>query len=226
MGMRDSEFLRKGNLMRVKGMAVGAVSGVLLLAGMARGVVLPPGTGPTPPTAFASVSGAVLASISGAPIAPPTPNGDTGTYSTEVLVDSGTGKLDFIYQVNAAAANPDILTRLTGFNFSGYTTDVGYTTVVNAVPQGGGVIAPTTVDRNSASTVGFNFMLPPGASGTWLVIKTDASTFTPGLDIGLTNGGTTNLAGFSPVPSPATLWGGAGLFGLMLVGRKCRGQLA
>lgn len=215
--------------MRMGRMLAVAAGGILAAAGVSQAVVIAPGSTPpaVAPTNFASVNGTVLGSITGAPISPPTPHGDTGTYTTEVLRDTGTGFLDFVYMVNASSANPDVLVRLSSFDFTGFVTDVGYTNTLNGTALGGTPIAPTTADRNSNSTVGFNFALPAGTSSDWLVIKTNANSFgaLPN-NIGLSNGGTTNLAGFSPVPNPATVWGGAGLFGLLLVGRLRRKQTA
>jgi len=131
-------------------------------------------------------------------------------YSAGIFTDDpqnpfGLNDLDFVYSILNNATSTDLISRITAVNFSGFNTDVGYFTAA-AFP--GGTIVPTTVDRNSASTVGFNFnSFAPGDESLVLVIKTNASAFTSGsLNIVDNAGGMASVAAFAPVPEPGLIY--------------------
>jgi hypothetical protein len=135
--------------------------------------------------------------------------GDTGTVAELVLRDFNTGNVDFVYQIVVTGG---LIGSLTGFNFAGFATNVGFGTPANGQFGGsvtnGGTVAPSSIGRSAdGSVVQFNFN--PNISGVTtyaLEIQTDASGFTSG-SIGLIDGGGATLNGFAPsnsVPEPTT----------------------
>jgi hypothetical protein len=107
---------------------------------------------------------------------------------------------------------------MTATNFAGFVTDVGYTAAGGSLPGGlfvNGSIAPGLVGRNTASTIGFGFavpplfaLVPPGEASTVLIIQTDAAQFTVG-QATVIDGQAMTLGAFGPVvstavPEPAT----------------------
>ena len=142
----------------------------------------------------------------------------TGVLISAVYQDA-TGRLEFDYQfINNG---PDNVHRLTGFNFTGFSTDVGYR-VVPVVPFAApspGALPPVFADRDAdGSTVGFEFSpgigeINAGETSVILVIKTDAAQRTDGF-ASVINGGAQTVPSFQPtgtpigpadVPEPATL---------------------
>jgi hypothetical protein len=129
----------------------------------------------------------------------------TGTIQSEVIVDSGTGDNDFVYQVTNAAGSPDSIDRLALQSYTGFTTDVGY------VPGG---TNPVFASRSTdGSVVGFNFdggEIQPGTASDFLVVKTNSTAWVEG-DGSVIDGGTGNAAVTVPtfsiinnVPEPTT----------------------
>jgi hypothetical protein len=152
-----------------------------------------------------------------------------GTFSSVVVSDLSnsfcSGCLDFIYQIGAGLPPEGALggiSRVAGFDFAGFQTNVGIAAIAPPDLTGAGGIAPTSIDRSifPGDTIGFNFArdtLIPGTFSDILVIQTDAMAFDAGT---LTIDGITTIAAFAPlaVPEPASfvLLGSALLgFGLM-----------
>jgi hypothetical protein len=131
-----------------------------------------------------------------------TPSGAfTGLVDSYVYTDTGTGDLDFLYYLEDDSTSADTLGRLTASNFSGVTTDVGYSSFY------GGAVAPTLITRGSGTgdTIGFNFTpggLPQDDLSYLLVIKTNATNFTTG-NVSIIDGGTANVSSYEPTPEPA-----------------------
>jgi hypothetical protein len=124
-----------------------------------------------------------------------------GVLTNDPLNPNGLTDLDFVYSFLDNATSTALISRITATNFAGFNTDVGYFTTA-AFP--GGTIVPTTVDRNSASTVGFNFnSFGPGNESLVLVIKTNATVFGSGsVNIFDSTGGSASVMAFAPVPEP------------------------
>ncbi len=138
----------------------------------------------------------------------------TGFYREVVIADSTssvcTNCLTFLLQVSDTSGSLDAISRITTAIFTGFSTDVGYTTSADLMSHGATDINPNTVDRSaSGAVVGFNFTsgIPAGDQSAVLEIQTDATQFTGGT-ISVINGATVNLAGYAPttVPEPATLF--------------------
>ena len=195
------------------------IAGLSLVCGVstAYGSILVAPAGPSAPDSWTSCSGCtILNSISSM--------GSTGPelgflYAAAVLTNDpsnpfGINDLDFLYTVLNNATSQAFVSRVTATGFTGFGTDVGFFTAA-AFP--GGSIAPTTVDRNSADTVGFNFTsLSPGQESLVFVVKTNATTFGNGtLNVfgSAIDGGPASVAvaAFSPTPEPSLVWlvGGA-----------------
>jgi hypothetical protein len=195
------------------------IAGLSLVCGAstAYGSILVAPVGPTPPDSWTSCPGCtIVASISS--------TGSTGPelgflYAAAVLTNDpsnpfGINDLDFLYSVLNNATSQAAIARATTTDFTGFNTDVGFFTAA-AFP--GGSIAPTTVDRNSANTVGFSFTsFSPGQESLVFVVKTNARTFGNGtLNVfgSAIDGGPASVAvaAFSPTPEPSLVWlvGGA-----------------
>jgi hypothetical protein len=152
----------------------------------------------------------------------------TGTYTSAVysgsnaLCGSGSNCLTFTYQVTDNAAtgvggDPGIIAHVTSSPFSGFMTDVGYSTTV---PSGGvftstGTVMPNNVSRTSGSgpIVEFDFgfnntgaMVTPGTTSSILVIETNATMYQNGL-FSSQDGSTVTVNAFAPVatPEPGTI---------------------
>lgn len=156
----------------------------------------------------------------------------SGTLQHAVVVNQF-GTLDFLYQYTAAVSvNPVI--RITNTDFTGFTTDVYYrTTLPNSgvgdpvlvPPFAGfistGTIAPNSVDRFAAATVGWDFRSPPIFTGNTtriFAIRTNATHYTVG-STNVIDGAIATVPTFAPsnVPEPAPIaMLGAGLLPLGL----------
>jgi len=202
----------------------------------AQASVLIPGPGEDPPDIFALTSGLTLLADENSGTV--TSTGGALTFSVESAVYKdqsntfGAGDLDFVYQVTNSVTSPDSIARVTAINFTGFDTDVGYTTNGASLTGGifaNGLVAPATVDRVSPDVVGFSFSTPPnipispGLESNVLVIETNATSFTTGA-FNVIDGGVATVNSYEPsVPEPTT---GALTIGLLSLGclRRCRGN--
>jgi len=196
----------------------GALCAMAWFAGSASANTLTAGQSGITPDTFAPITGTVVASISNVAYAEVNAQSvtvGTGTYSAWVVSgdsQNAWGGLDFIIQVNQLTGD---IGRVTTSPFDSFLVDAGVTTKLNGVSAG--TVVPATQDRVTSNVIGFNFVPSITTGGTeYLVIQTNANGWQPG-SISIIDSGTANVVGFAPVagPAPASLWGGAGLLGLM-----------
>ncbi|MGH9942053.1 MAG: PEP-CTERM sorting domain-containing protein [Pyrinomonadaceae bacterium] len=162
-----------------------------------------------------------------------------GNARTAVVRNAG-GTLDFYYQFTNNASSASAISRLSMFNFAGFTTSVAQIqdgTSISIAPglfvmgtAGDGVADLATRDALPGETVGFNFTPPPnlrpGSFSFVFVIRTNATNFTTG-NLGVINGITENAPAFAPagapIPEPASMiLLGTGLAGIAAGIRKRR----
>jgi hypothetical protein len=214
--------------------ALAVLFGLGITATPAKAVLLPVGATSLAPDAFSAISGTVLASqtVTGSV----TNGSNTLSVSVfeEVVRDSGTGHLDFLYTVtNTGISGNDGVGRFTVSNFGSGTAgsnpfglDGGYDSTTSGT-------TPNTIDRPSVdngTVVGWDFTsgIAVGATSQTLVIKTTADLFTAGT-VAAIDGATVDLAGYQPtvVPEPSTMAiagiGALGLIGYGLRRRKALG---
>jgi hypothetical protein len=136
----------------------------------------------------------------------------SGSLTSTVLSGDSTnpfpGGLTFIYQLSNDETSPHAIHRFTVSNFTGFGTDVSYSTL-------SGGTAPTLMDRGPlpGDVVGFTFIgatlgagaLAPGSTATTFVIQTDATVWTTS-KAAVINGSTANVDALAPIaiPEPGT----------------------
>lgn len=151
----------------------------------------------------------------------------TGTLLSAVYNDNGT--LDFYYQFTSNAGSTNSVTRITMTDFTGFTTNVGYSTTFSSNGFTSGGNTPLSADRLSANVVGFNFnvggtndSIGAGQDSAVLIIKTNATLYTTGL-VNTIDGSVSQVSAFEPtcVPEPVSMaLMGSGLLMLGLWRRK------
>jgi hypothetical protein len=178
-----------------------AVAAILAALPAQANVLTPPTAGDTPDSLTLGAGSTRLATTSGGFVSS-LPNDFTGSYTASVFSDTtntfGAGDLTFVYTFTNNATSVQDINRVTASSFTGFSTDVGFSAT--------GGTAPDTVDRTSASPVGFNYIsgVLPGASSDTLLIETNAHLFVPG-DISFINDGVSTNGAFGPaVPEPRT----------------------
>jgi hypothetical protein len=223
--------MRKFNSLAVLGLLA------LLLTPSGHAVVLNPGDSNVAPDVFAGISGIIKADTGVEPFIGKDINGTAffaGNFRQIVVLDSVTGFLDFIYEVEVTTG-PTGVGRLSTTNFQNQFTDVGFcprcldVIDLNAPNDSTGVNKdPNFVDRSggAGSTISFDFIGEAGAGTDTdpLVIKTHSNVFAFG-STSLLDGGTANLRSYDPTPEPAfagMMLGGLVLGGLLLKRRLVR----
>jgi hypothetical protein len=209
----------------------------LFTAVLANATILPPnGSSPVPPSTFGTpVTGPFLADTGLQQYTATNSLGQstiTGDYRATVYSDPNNdfcaGCLDFFVAVTSNTASIDDIERITLASFTGFQTDVGYSTGPGSIPAG---VIPTTVDRSSnGSVLGFNFTVPngvaPGQETVVLEIETNATHFMKGT-LQIIDSSVASVTAFDPCPVPEagslgmTLLGGL-LLGIVALGRPNR----
>jgi hypothetical protein len=194
-------------------------------SGAASAIPLLPGVSGAPDVFGSFATDTLVAS----PITSPFSSGAVLSGSiTAAVFRNPTGTLDFVYQVSNNAGSLDAINRVTAINFTGFTTDVGFTLSGSTFPGGSfvdGTTTPLTVDRSlGGGTVGFQIAtaplgILPGATSVVLVIETNATNFAPG-HVNVIDGGVTTEPAFQPAAPRTVPDSGAtvALLGLALTG--------
>ena len=117
----------------------------------------------------------------------------------------GAGDLDFIIVVENDGFHS--LEGVTASSFADFNTDVGYFSDFPGIP-------PSTVDRTTAATIGFNFFddVPRLSDTAQLAIETNATRFTSGFLTAAFNTGSATITAFAPSVPESSTWA------MMLVG--------
>jgi hypothetical protein len=204
--------------------ALGLLVTAFIFASLVSATPITPGTNTTSPTLFSGSQGTTDTSIS-VPFTILTV--DAGTVSEWVVTDSGTGDLDYIYQVDVTQGN---VTSVTVSNFGSLASvNVGYMTDGTYGSPGTGTVSQVSSGIGAnLGTIGFTLgtlgVNAPGFTDD-LVVKTTSTTYTSGL-ISVQDSGATTISGLGPTPEPGSvglLLGG--LFGLgLFVTRRFRVQ--
>ena len=204
-----------------------ALSTILIVLQPIRAATVTPGNSATPDSSFNMTGLTLVTSHSGSGS---DSLGNNFNYTDAVYQDShnvfGNGDLDFVYQVTPTNfGEPSDVEPL---SFTGFSTDVRYTSSGSSLPGGifaDGTSTPVSVGRTSNGS-GLDFELNLSLSGTVaLVVETNATASDANGRIGVLFIADPGVAGFEPatagVPEPATTaLFGVGLAGVLLLRRR------
>jgi hypothetical protein len=190
-------------------------------SGSLANVLSPGDTGVAPDTFTAPPAFTILTFISDDAIS--SDLRDSAHFLEAVVSDQsnvfGAGDLDFIILVENEGFHD--LAGVSASSFAGFKTDVGYLSEFPGTP-------PSTVDRPTAATVGFNFFdgIPRLSDTAQLVIETNATRFTSGFLTAGFNTGSATVTAFAPSVPELSTWAmlGIGFTGLRLLRMAWPGQ--
>jgi hypothetical protein len=188
------------------------------------GSILAPGAGPTVTPGTASLAGLALVTDETVPFTGVDSASNEvfqGNLESRVYSDPSTGGLDFAYQIDASAPEPDSIHTVAITSFAKYSTDVDYVSSTGTVTYG-------TVARASTFNgfkLAFNYSadvnaIAPGDSTDWILVKTNAHAYDALGGAAISDGGSANISIYEPVPEPASLTLLVISGGLMLVRRQ------
>lgn len=201
---------------------------VLVLGGAAKADIVVPGSGSAPADGTGSLAGLTFVTSTTNTLTSP----DVSASVTEsVYLDVGgafgpADSYDFVYQMTntgTSGAGDDLLSRLIGTNYSGFSTDLRYIV--------GTGVAPDSRDRIDASgdNPGFDFTtgtpagLGYGATSAKMVIYTNAFAYKAG-SVGVSDGlPTFSTAFYAPAAVPEPSFYGflaIGLVGIVVAGKS------
>lgn len=213
-------------------------------APFAKASFLAPGGIALTPTAYGvgQLPGTFITELLPVPIV--TQLGYTATLNSMVILDGNTGYLDFLYQVINDASSLDDLNQLRIADYVGVGSvaygagilDVGFIDGVSLVQAGIlgapskpiGTNDPSFISRSSngirvtGNFTGPGSLLTPGDSSSWLVIRTDFSTFAVGTGSVVNNLQSNIVSVLAPIPEPSTALMGVGLTLFCGLGRALR----
>jgi hypothetical protein len=136
----------------------------------------------------------------------------TATLNYAVYKEAGTGKLDFLYQVESSSKSKNNIQDLKSSNFSVSANQVSLVSLSDAHLTGSvfdlkatDTVKPSVANQSKdGTTVTFSFNLKKGQSTVILAIRTDRTSYTGG---STTVSGPTTLtqSTFAPTPEPASL---------------------
>jgi hypothetical protein len=200
-----------------------AVVGFAVLSPKAEAYVLSPGGSVSAATMGdnAVPSGTVIDSITNEVGSPGQGSTVSANLTTVVIKEAG-GTLDFVYQVqNTTAAGGDWIHRATMVSFTGWSTNVWYSskntgyssyfsnadstsTIAGADRSNSGQTVGFTLETTTNGTPDVNSGIAPGAYSFILVIKTDATAYRGGSSF-VIDGGVTSFTSFAPAPEPSSI---------------------
>lgn len=204
---------------RIGGAALLALA-IAALPAPSRATTLPPGgcigfcVAPLSTVETLTASGASVASTGVVPFTGVDALGlthFTGIGEENVIRDSTTGDLDFLFQFASLTGDP--IANFSTTSFVNVVANVGVGPVGDDLfSSPGGTQAPNTILRNGVpgNTITFSFAgsggVPNGVESLALIVKTDTPFFTRGA-FNFTDGGVSTIAGFgpSPIPEPSSM---------------------
>jgi hypothetical protein len=211
----------EGLLVNLKNVALAVSAGLALAAAGSAAHATPLAPGGSAPASSLPVTGTTVASTSGTFVSD-LGNGDfSGSFVEYVLKGDVYGKNDLAWYIeitnNKKKGAADIDTISVSF-FKGFLTDVGYCATSGAHECGGeGTVLPKSESRtsNGAAIDFYVDINPTGATTDWLMIETNAISYTKGY-ISVENSGVATVTAYAPlavapVPEPSS-------WALMLLG--------
>jgi len=197
---------------------------VLAVPASAKAVVLAPNTtvpgaalavNPIPGVTLSLVSPVLNQTLASSPV----PSSFTATINYAVYRETAgagaSGKLDFVFQLTNSGMSADAIAHAIASNFTGYNTDVFYSTATVLLGASGtngfvdGTVAPTAASRSSnGKNIDFTFSPPtsigPTETTKVLVIRTDANSYRKG-NVHVQDDGSVDFNGFAPAPEPSSI---------------------